>query len=773
MKKLLSLFICLCVALAITPAALARGETFTLMIYLCGTDLESNGGAATSDLSEMISAGVKRGGNVTVYVQTGGTRNWQAKGLTDGRAERWILSSEGIERVESLGKVNMGAQDAFADFLDYGFDNFPADRYGLIMWDHGSGASGGLCMDELAQDMLYYPELYGALTSASKNKNYKKFAFVGFDACLMATFETAAHMRPFADYMVASEELEPGVGWDYSAWLPSLAADPAISIEKLGRKIVDTFINHALSYDRRDYATLSVTDLSKLDALSKAVEGMGASLSSKLDSDFATISRLRQNMRSFGQVSDYASDMIDLTVFAEAFSRFDEANAKAIKAALKELIVYEKHTTNLSNVTGLSILVPMNTASASASYLSQYNAENLMPQYGGFVKDMIGDLGGSQLSSYDIFGMPGVSQQSIQSAQIDWFSQFAQDEGGYESSAGSLWGDMYGGDYGESNSSDFSLDSFLNTLFSSGECDYNTDYDASGSSLWGDMGDDVDTSFATDSGYGSDSFAGLWSMLGGGAEPTEEPADEPEATAAPSLWGGLQQSAAQGQVQIETAEGQSVTLDNPFGGTQSDYAYTVTLTEEQLDYLGKVEANLMMDLSEPDFECYVELGYVQDVVVDWGRGKIYGMFDGTWATLDGQMVCMYDQIANERYVRSLIPVTVNGDAYYLLVVFDEENPEGVVVGYTEGYTEAGQPARGYTELERGDVVVPQYELIYWDENNEQQSEPFEGDPITVGADGTISFGHEPVEADANYSYGFCLNDIYGDYSYTQFITLSF
>lgn len=43
-----------------------------------------------------------------------------------------------------------------------------------------------------------------------------KFAFIGFDACLMATVETANMLVPHADYMFASEETEPGYGWDYT-----------------------------------------------------------------------------------------------------------------------------------------------------------------------------------------------------------------------------------------------------------------------------------------------------------------------------------------------------------------------------------------------------------------------------------------------------------------------------------------------------------------------------------------------------------------------------
>ena len=773
MKKLVSLLLCLCLLLCAAPAGAAKNKTFTLMIYLCGTDLESNGGAATIDIGEMIEGGVKYNGDVTVYVQTGGTRDWQANSIADRKSERWIVCSDGVKKLESLGALDMGKSQTLTDFLTYGFNEFPADRYGLVLWDHGGGSAGGVCYDEITGNKLENPDLYAALEAASKQANYKKFAFVGFDACLMATYETAAHLEPFAEYMIASEETEPGTGWDYSQWLPTLVKDPSVSVEKLGKRITDSFISSTQGYGSDDYATLSVLDLSKLSALHDAVEGMGASLAGEIDDgNFSSISRLRQNMRSFGETTDYASDMIDLTVFAEAFSRFDKQNASAIKAALKELVVYERHTSNLSNISGISILVPFSTRYTASDYLPGYTSLGLSPGYNKFVNGM---LTNATSSPGYFFGTPSVSQESIQAAQIDWFSQYANDADSYSSCADSLWGDLYGSSYGESNADDFSLDSFLNTLFGSSDtgADFNADYDDSCSSLWAGLDDDVDASFASDTGYGS--ATSFWAGLG------EDAATQaPETTAAPqttvssgSLWAGLGDSAAPQTVSVQTAADESVALNNPFAGTSSEYAYTVELTQDQLEYLGKVEANLMLDMSDPDFECYVELGYVQDVVVDWNRGKIYGMFDGTWATLDGQMVCMYDQIANERYVRSLIPVTVNGDEYYLLVVFDEETPQGRVIGYTVGYTDAGMPARGYETLEQGDVVIPQYELLYWDENDEQQSEPFEGDPITVGADGAIPFGYEAVDSDADYAYGFCLNDVYGDYTYTDFVTLSF
>ena len=768
MKKLLCLLLSLCLLCASIPAATAAKSTFTVMLYLCGTDLESNGGMATRNLKQIINSGITADGNVTVYVQTGGTKNWQVQGMADREAQRWVVTEEGIHPVENLGRVNMGDAASLADFISSGFENCPADRYGLVLWDHGSGAVGGICYDELTDDALYMPEIYEGLKAGCKGQEKDKpFTFVGFDACLMGAYEVAAHVEPFAEYMIGSEELEPGVGWSYDGWLPDLVKDPSMSMERLGKLIVDSFIAGTLAVDRTDYATLAVIDLSKFPALREAVESMGKALGNEIDGgNLKTISRLRQNVRSFGEMGNAASDMVDMTTFAEVFGRYDEAGAKKLKSALKEAVVYSRYTNNLTGVTGMSILVPFSTRNTASQYLSYYEKLNLSPEYIEFVTKMLGGISGGSYS----FGTPSVSQQSIQSAQIDWFSQYANDPDSYQESAQSLWGQLYGTtDMTEGNESNFSLDSFLNSLFgdsgSTGttgdEGNFNANYDASQSSLWGDVSQYDDSSFATDSGYGSGLWGSIWAGTSGAA------------TGTGGLWDSVTSSGTDAQeVTVNTGDG-DVALENPFAGTDSDYAYTVQLTQEQLDNLGSVEGNLMMDLSDPDFECYVELGYVQSVVTDWENGKIYGTFDGTWATLDGQMVCMYDQIANERYIRSLIPAKVNGEEMYVLVVFDQENPKGKVTGATEGYTEAGLPARQTIQLQEGDVVIPLYELLYWDEDGQQQVEPFEGDEIIVGADGFIPFAFSQVEGDVDYLYGFCLTDIYGDYEYTEFTTISF
>lgn len=319
----------------------------------------------------------------------------------------------------------------------------------------------------------------------------------------------------------------------------------------------------------------------------------------------------------------------------------------------------------------------------------------------------------------------------------------------------------------------------LNWIFGdSSSGGYNSSYDSTSSSLWGYMDTDQDMTFAGNTGYGSASSAqGTIPPASSALEDflnaiLTEGMQEPDRSSQITAVEGATISKSPDSTIHLVIDGNEVTLSNPFANVDTDHIYTVYLTKEQLNQLGKAEANLMMDLSEPEFDCFVDLGYIQNVIVDWNRGHIYGSFNGTWPTLAGQMVAIEDQIANSHYVRSTIPVLVNGEKQYLIVVFDEDNPSGHVIGYTPGYNEAGYAWRGTFELKAGDIVIPEYQLIYWNgDSGEQLSEPFYGNEITVGRDGTIPFAYEPIEEDANYAFCFCLTDIYGNSSFTNTIPI--
>ena len=119
---------------------------------------------------------------------------------------------------------------------------------------------------------------------------------------------------------------------------------------------------------------------------------------------------------------------------------------------------------------------------------------------------------------------------------------------------------------------------------------------------------------------------------------------------------------------------------------------------------------LLMDVSDDEMLGYVDLGLTQNNLFDWQNSIVYSMFDGSWPTVDGQLVPLYDQTVTEHTQRSLVPVKLNGDYTYLVVVFRDGSTEGSIIGANAGYDEGGFPIRETTKLKDGDIIIPVYTL---------------------------------------------------------------
>ena len=64
---------------------------WTIFVYLCGSDLESDGGAASSDIEEAFAA--RGSGQVKVVYQTGGSNFWY-QNINENRVQRYLLRME-------------------------------------------------------------------------------------------------------------------------------------------------------------------------------------------------------------------------------------------------------------------------------------------------------------------------------------------------------------------------------------------------------------------------------------------------------------------------------------------------------------------------------------------------------------------------------------------------------------------------------------------------------------------------------------------------------
>ena len=193
-------------------------DTWLIQWYLCGTDLETQNGAATADLQELLE--VKLPANVKVLIQTGGANQWQNNAVTSGAVERYLYTSDGLERIATLSDADMGNVNTLADFVKFGKDNYQADHRIFVFWDHGGGSAVGICLDERTGNMLSLNDLRAAFTSAYEpSADNPPFEMIGFDACLMATYDTVNTLDGLTRYVTASEEVEPGIGWNYTGWV--------------------------------------------------------------------------------------------------------------------------------------------------------------------------------------------------------------------------------------------------------------------------------------------------------------------------------------------------------------------------------------------------------------------------------------------------------------------------------------------------------------------------------------------------------------------------
>lgn len=366
-------------------------DQVTLMVYMIGTDLETRSGMGTADLQEMTAARISD--QVNVIVQTGGTKKWQNSVISNKTNQRYQVTSDGLKLLEdNLGKTSMVDPDTLSDFIRFSKENFPADRYQLILWDHGGGSLTGYGFDE------YFPGEHMTLDEideALKN-GQTDFDFIGFDACLMATLETALVVAPYADYMIASEELEPGIGWHYTDWLSDLSENTSMSTLDLGAAIIDTYVVEVEDKTPRSQATLSLIDLAELEATIPQALGAFAKETNALieDKNYQVVSNARAGAKEFAKSSKI--NQIDLIDFAEDMGTVEGRNfAKALRSAVK----YNRTSSNISNANGVSIYFPYDRLNQVGDMLDTYEEIGMDASYTDVVKSFGSLAAGGQIVS--------------------------------------------------------------------------------------------------------------------------------------------------------------------------------------------------------------------------------------------------------------------------------------------------------------------------------------------------------------------------------------
>ena len=505
MKKLLSVLLSIVLSLGgLANVSAQAAQDWIIFVYLSGTDLETEGGAATADLKEMIDAGA--GENVRFVVQTGGTKQWAVpEVIPNDRISRFEIYNNDIFARYDGELQNMGAAGTLRDFVTWGFENYQAAKYGLILWNHGSGSINGVCFDELFDnDSLSLQELNEALTGYDK-----AFEFIGFDACLMATLETAQTVMPFANYMVASEELEPGSGWDYVGIGKYLARNPQANGADLGKVIADGFLASNVLAGDEAITTLSVTNLDKLPALASAMDLAGWQMYNTMASgeNLSAIVKGIHRAENYGgnTPEEGYTNMVDIGAMMRGIADLVPEAAQVL-AALDEAIVYKVAGSGRQGSTGLSVYYPLQVQGSEEYQV--FKQASPSEGYRRFVAGMLyGAQSGETTALTALEAAPGADEQLIDTAiagleegaqglgfetdeqsQLELLSAYVDDEGTYTLAL-------------EPGNMDYLLSATFTLLMDEGE------------GVYFDLGEDDELTIDVEYGLIQDSFDGLWTAL--------------------------------------------------------------------------------------------------------------------------------------------------------------------------------------------------------------------------------------------------------------------
>jgi hypothetical protein len=386
---------------------MSQQAAWTIMVYMAGDNNLS--AAGDSDLDEMRRVGSTEDVNVLVEFDNAG----------DAGTRRIRVCSDGVgEASESLGETDSGSPEVLSSFIAWASESYPADRYALILWNHGNGwaptemdriarsvgspgysereisersasplgrvffrrslesifslaspTERAICSDDGSGHSLDTIEL-GRVIALAVERMGQPFDLLGMDACLMSNIEVAYQLRDYVRYIVASEENEPADGWPYESVLARITADPGMDTSEFARHIVSDYISWYQDRGHSGDITQAAIDLSKLDTLTGPLADFSGYLTIDMTNMSANMWRAQRNSARF-----WHNTLWDLGHFCEEIHNMQvptgiRDTAGAVQTALQtgngRFVIAESHRgSRVQNCRGITIYMvpPINAIS--------------------------------------------------------------------------------------------------------------------------------------------------------------------------------------------------------------------------------------------------------------------------------------------------------------------------------------------------------------------------------------------------------------------------
>lgn len=367
-------------------AAPASGNSIykqTVMIYIIGSDLESQSGAAAMDMEE-IEEGVADSTNVNCLMYTGGCTSW-TNDVSSTKNSIYLVENGKKELKEAEEQKNMAQASTLTHFINYCYKKYKADKYTLILWDHGGGAIHGYGRDEIAQsDMMSLSKLKKALGDSDLCQSEKMETIV-FDACLMGSAEVAAGLKEYARFFVASEESIAGPGLDYS-FLKDLN-EPQMDGRKVGSSIVDSFYKFYNEVPISRETTLSCIDLGQMPDVESSLGQLASKADKGLKKNFNKLKKSRRTLKEYGKEATFCYDLVDASGMAEGMKTLYPSEAEALQNAVQNAVVSCRTTGE--NAKGLTLYYPYSQNDYGPASLMIYSDFNFVPQYRKYIDDFL------------------------------------------------------------------------------------------------------------------------------------------------------------------------------------------------------------------------------------------------------------------------------------------------------------------------------------------------------------------------------------------------
>jgi len=397
-----------------------KSVTRTVMIYMVGSDLESDNGLASADLSS-IDKNISNNSNVNVYLIAGGSKYWNNDYIDKNETSIFKLTTQGFEKVKDQSKQNMGNSETLSNFINYVYDNSKTDKYDLIFWNHG-GAIDGSEYDELSlDDNLQLSEMDKALGNTPFKNN--KIETVIFRTCLNGTLEVNTIFSKYADYMVASEESTLGASYtsvlNFINNIKSTDSGKDVSkkfIESYKKQIADIKNRSFQSTSDSIYSTYSLIDLKEVNKLSVYMNDFFNDIN--VESNFNNISRVRANLLQYAEEVP-AYDMVDLYNLVYNLKSLSPNKANRVLNQFERTVIYNYATD--SNSRGISIYFPYNGEKVYKDrFIKVYDELNGFDSY----KNFIANFYKIQSSDYKAYSYTSNTVNTNESKNVDTYSDF-------------------------------------------------------------------------------------------------------------------------------------------------------------------------------------------------------------------------------------------------------------------------------------------------------------------------------------------------------------